>query len=88
MRIRKSVLAIRWDLFTSSSGSKTSDFKYCRTPSNDHVGSALAFKGGRTENVPLMKSSMVGHMVSNPKAYFRGRAMAHLYVVMVLYSLR
>ena len=72
---------------TTSRGSKTSDFKYFNTPSNDHVGSAFAFNGGRTENVPLIKSSRVGHIMSNPMAYFNGRAMAHLYVVIVLYSL-
>ena len=87
MRIRKRVLAIRLESSTTSRGSKASDFKYCRTPSNDHVGSALAFNGGRTENVPLMNSSRVGHMMSNPRAYFRGRAIAHLYVVIVLYCL-
>ena len=87
MRIRKRVLAISLEYSTTSRGSKTSDFKYCKTPSNDHVGSALAFNGGRTENEPLMNSSRVGHIMSNPIAYFRGRARAHLYVVIVLYSL-
>ena len=51
------------------------------------MGIALAFEGGRTANVPLMKSSMVGHMMSRPRAYFSGRKMAHLYVDNVLYSL-
>ena len=34
-----------------------------------------------------MNSSRVGRLMSNPIAYFRGRARAHLYVVIVLYSL-
>ena len=69
MRIRKGVLSYKFRIFYYFKGFKGI---VCKTPSSDHDGGALVFNSGRTENVPLMNSSRVGRLMSNPIAYFRG----------------